>query len=756
MRPHDSIDIPAGELFDRVGSLVFVLNPDCDVVYANQTWYDVLGCEPSRELNLLRDLLHADHEAKVMEALQRHEDIPEITIKLRCADGHPVYLEGSIIAHKTDGVLAGHFCMFKDVSDHYERIRDLERAFELAGDMLGLVDFEGRFVTLNPAWQDVLGYEIDHMIGRYFIDFVLPEDRERTQAQAAKMVGDDGAPAINFENRYLCKDGSVRWLSWNATPLNENQRIYFVARDITERKRTEQQLDETVQQLRAILDNSGALIYMKDTDGRYILVNKEFEALVGRTADDIIGCTDEDLFEGEILDILTENEAKTLAAQHLMQFEERLPGEDGIYTYLTNKFPIHAPDGSVSAICSISTDITYRKITEMQLLLRNQAIEYSPTCISIADATLPDIPLIYINPAFERVTGYAALEVIGLNCRFLQGDDREQDGIKEIRAAIREQRSCSVTLRNYRKDGTMFYNELRLAPIHDETGRLTHYVGISTDVTERVQSADKIRAQNEALIAVNRALSLARKQAEDATRLKSQFLATMSHELRTPLNAIIGYTEIILAGMVGELNEEQHDYHERVLANADHLLQLINDILDLSKIEAGRMEIVNKSFHLGSWLDEVYATTRGMARDKGIEYQTDLDERLPEYVIGDGARIKQIAINLVTNAIKFTSEGYIKLSLRKHGREAMKLVVKDTGIGIPSHMQETIFEEFRQVDSSSSRKQGGTGLGLSIVRKLALMMGGNIRLRSQSGEGSEFTVILPLIEGVSGVDAMEE
>jgi len=191
-----------------------------------------------------------------------------------------------------------------------------------------------------------------------------------------------------------------------------------------------------------------------------------------------------------------------------------------------------------------------------------------------------------------------------------------------VRLALQEWRSCTVTLRNYRKNGEMFCNEMRIAPIFNHERELTHFVGISTDVTRRVRDQEKIERQNQALMqanhelqdmrvhaemsaqqihhqneelrAMNTSLALARQQAEDAAHLKSQFLATMSHELRTPLNAIIGYTEIQLAGMTGDLTAEQEDYQKRVLTNADHLLQLINDVLDLSKIEAGRMEIVRK------------------------------------------------------------------------------------------------------------------------------------------------------------------
>jgi signal transduction histidine kinase len=319
----------------------------------------------------------------------------------------------------------------------------------------------------------------------------------------------------------------------------------------------------------------------------------------------------------------------------------------------------------------------------------------------------------------------------------------------------------------------MFYNELRIAPIFNHEGHLTHFVGITTDVTRRMRDQEKIEKQNQALMqanhelqemrvhaetaaqqiqrqnedlrAANLDLGLARQQAEDAAYLKSQFLATMSHELRTPLNAIIGYTEIQLAGMTGELTEEQDDYQKRVLANADHLLQLINDVLDLSKIEAGRMELVRKTFDIRAWMNEVSTQTAGLAQDKRLGFECVIDGEFPARLVGDPARLKQIAINLLSNAIKFTDKGSVRFHIRQQTQEAWTMSVSDTGIGIPSHLLETIFDEFRQVDSTYQRKQGGTGLGLAIVRKLALMMGGNIRVASQLGDGSTFTIVLPLI-----------
>jgi signal transduction histidine kinase len=254
-----------------------------------------------------------------------------------------------------------------------------------------------------------------------------------------------------------------------------------------------------------------------------------------------------------------------------------------------------------------------------------------------------------------------------------------------------------------------------------------------------------MQAQNESLLRANRELAVARRNAEESTRLKSEFLATMSHELRTPLNAIIGYTEIQLAGMTGELNEEQTDYQMRTLVNAENLLRLINDVLDLAKIEARRITLTEKPFVVSDVIKSVVYQTKVMSEAKLLLLDYYIDPTLPTSVVGDYLRIKQILVNLVSNAVKFTDAGRVDIRVERVGDKNWELNVTDTGVGIPTHAQEYIFDEFRQVDGTSQRRHGGTGLGLAIVRQLATMMGGSVRVRSRIGEGSTFTINLPLV-----------
>ncbi len=271
-----------------------------------------------------------------------------------------------------------------------------------------------------------------------------------------------------------------------------------------------------------------------------------------------------------------------------------------------------------------------------------------------------------------------------------------------------------------------------------------------------VQQRDTLAQRTTDLTRANESLTVAKREAEAANQLKSQFLANMSHELRTPLNAIIGYTQIQLSGMVGQLPERAKAFQDRTLLNAKDLLRLINDLLDVSKIEAGRMELLPKPFNLRTLLRELDEQNRVLAEQKGITFTVSMDERLPQTIVGDQTRLKQIFTNLVSNAIKFTREGGVTLHAETAGSEVWRISVKDSGIGIPAHLHDVIFDEFRQVNDDQGSQHGGTGLGLAITRRLVVMMGGSINLKSEVGKGSEFIITLPLTIEAESIPAPTE
>lgn len=286
-------------------------------------------------------------------------------------------------------------------------------------------------------------------------------------------------------------------------------------------------------------------------------------------------------------------------------------------------------------------------------------------------------------------------------------------------------------------DGAQSWLQTSKVPLRDSSGKMIGVLGTYADITPR-KNAERDR---ERLI---KELQVANRIANENARLKSEFLATMSHELRTPLNAIEGFTGIILSGMGGvQLNDKAQRYVQRIRANSARLLNLINDFLDLSRIEAGRFELARMPFSPAQLSEKWQEQFSVLAEKKGLNFVVRLGDGLPDQLMGDEEAISKIVLNLLNNAVKFTEQGQVSLTLESQG-DQWSISVEDTGIGIPPHAREFIFEEFRQVDQSSKRVHGGTGLGLAIVQKLARSMGGTVNLKSEVGQGSTFTVTLPI------------
>jgi len=252
----------------------------------------------------------------------------------------------------------------------------------------------------------------------------------------------------------------------------------------------------------------------------------------------------------------------------------------------------------------------------------------------------------------------------------------------------------------------------------------------------------EIEQLNQAMTNLLEDLKAANSRLEEADRLKSVFLASMSHELRTPLNSIIGFTGIILMGMVGEVTKEQSRQLTIVKKNANHLLELINDLLDISKIEAGRVELSLEEFKLNDVISEVIETVSPAVNEKGLELLTNVPEGIMLY--SDERRIKQVIMNLVSNAVKFTEQGSVKITARVLEEEKLELSVIDTGIGMEKEGLSKLFAPFQQIEESLTKQYEGTGLGLYLSRKLADLLNGEIRVKSEYGRGSEFTFVLAL------------
>lgn len=293
--------------------------------------------------------------------------------------------------------------------------------------------------------------------------------------------------------------------------------------------------------------------------------------------------------------------------------------------------------------------------------------------------------------------------------------------------------------------GTLGLNSTHERQFNDAEIQLIQ--NVASAVTQALENAQLYTAVQQELAerrAAEQALAQARDKALEASRLKSELVAKVSHELRTPLTAIIGFTEMVQLGVYGDVSAEQEDILGNILQSADGLVVLVNDLLDVAQIEAGKLAVAYHPFKPQELISRIESTMNVLAETKNLELRTEIDKNLPKELFGDGDRIHQVLINLVSNAIKFTAEGYIHVKLHLLDEAQWALSVKDTGKGIPAEMHDMIFDQFQQVRFSPTREEGGIGLGLSIVKQLVTMMGGRIQLESQIGQGSLFIVTLPL------------
>ncbi len=357
--------------------------------------------------------------------------------------------------------------------------------------------------------------------------------------------------------------------------------------------------------------------------------------------------------------------------------------------------------------------------------VRDRALAAITSAVSIVDPVPAGGAILYANAAFESMAGYRADEVIGKPFGLMNGAETDPATVTLTEDALASGEALDTTLRSYHRDGTAFWNGMRLSPVRDKTGRVEYFVSVADDVTE------KIAADNELL--------RARKAAEKNAQLTTRFMANMSHEIRTPMNGVIGMTGLLIET---NLTEEQRDYAETIRSCGEGLLAVINEILDFSRIDSGSVQLEAIEFDISQCIESALDLVAASAARKSIGLEYLLDPGIPRTVIGDLTRLRQVLINLLGNAVKFTSEGEVQLSVSasrlSDGRWEVHFAVRDTGIGIPPARIDDIFKPFQQADNSTTRRFEGTGLGLSISRNLVELMGGRISVESEAGRGSTF------------------
>ena len=386
----------------------------------------------------------------------------------------------------------------------------------------------------------------------------------------------------------------------------------------------------------------------------------------------------------------------------------------------------------------------------------SRAVDQSPASVVITDL---EGRITFVNSAFCRVSGYEAQDVLGQNPRILKSGQMPESVYQQLWETITHGQEWRGELYNRRKNGELYWEAAVISGLTDDNGNVTHFVGVKEDITERKWAEAELRSNALALGRTVKALEESKRQAESATRAKSEFLANMSHEIRTPMTAILGYTDILAESIE---QPEQQEAIQTIKRNSKHLLDLINGILDLSKIESGKLQIEQLPTSPLAILGDVVSLMRVRAEAKGLLLKVGYFSPLPQSIQTDPTRLRQILINLVGNAIKFTETGDVKIAVRLADQDTanpkLRCEVIDKGVGLSPEQLGRLFQAFQQADASTTRKHGGTGLGLAISKRLAEMLGGDITVTSELGKGSIFTLTIATgpLEGIALLDQLTE
>ncbi|HKW88515.1 MAG TPA: response regulator, partial [Candidatus Acidoferrales bacterium] len=501
--------------------------------------------------------------------------------------------------------------------------------------------------------------------------------------------------------------------------------------DITERKRVEKALRESEERFRLIAETITEVFWISDPSiSKMFYISPGYEHVWGRSLESLrenprsfIEAIHHEDRERVTTDLIVQKEGKPF------DHEYRIIRPDGSIRWIWDRgYPVRDEAGTVTRYVGVAHDITARKLAEQSLRKLSQGMAQTADSILVTDK---NGVIEFVNPGFTHLTGFTQEEAIGQTPRILKSGNQSIDFYQKMWATILDGEVFRDTFVNRKKTGELFYEEKTIAPVKDEQGSITNFVAVGRDITLRRQAEEELKNAKEA--------------AEDANRAKSDFLANMSHEIRTPMNGIIGMTELALET---ELTPTQKEYLDMVKSSADTLLRVINDILDFSRVEAGKLELECEPFALRASIGETMKLLGHLAHRKNLElaWQTSVD--VPEWLVGDCGRLRQMLVNLVGNAIKFTERGEVVVSigLESSAKDSVDLHfrVTDTGIGIPADKQELIFGAFTQADGSTTRKYGGTGLGLAITQRLALLQGGRLWVESKLGKGSAFHFTLRL------------
>ncbi len=705
---------------------------------------------------------------------EHNEIITEITLK--CPDN---VVRDCLVSKYYSSVEGNTILWFTEVTEKNRIMDGLRRSEKRYRDLLEsmhegilVTNVEGDILENNASVRILLGYDKNRLREKNYWD-LTPSFWQPLEKKIFRELMEDGVEK-KYEKEFVHADGRMVITEVHALRLRsgglekETENIWIFIRDITQEKGSEREILERELKYRTILEYSPVPLMSEDysaireylwqlgnlgvDDVRSYLYRhpdevrkmvqmvkplevsqKALEFFEVGSIEELVEVYKQQKYTDDFIEAVTELLSAFLKGDNVFETEITSLTRYGKQKRVNIKWVL-VPGHELSwdmVLVAIS-DLSERLKYEDRLQVLSSAIYNSPASVVITD---PEGTIEYVNPKFTEVTGYTSDEAIGQNPRILKSGNLPDSFYKELWDTITQGEVWQGEFENKKKNGEIFWEHASIAGIRNKRGEIAHYVAIKEDITERK--------------ATELELIRAKEKAEESDRLKTAFLANMSHEIRTPLNAIIGFTEMLHSDTLDpQLREE---YFAIINQSSQALLHLIDDIIDVAKIEAGHIRIVPHKVDIISLLKELHISAKRdiMVNGKDVEVLLKVPWDGEFTVSVDSFRLKQILQNILNNAVKFTEKGEIEFGFRlKRGDTEIRFFVRDTGVGIPRDQQEVIFERFRQADDSSTRKYGGTGLGLWVARNLVELMGGTITVKSDPGVGSTFFVDLPLDKDV--------
>ncbi len=612
-----------------------------------------------------------------------------------------------------------------------ERYRSL---FQNKHNVMLIIDPKGgAIIDANPAAVNYYGWSREELCLMKIGQINLLKDKEiQSEMELAR-----SEKRNYFLFRHLLANGSVRDVEVFSGPITMQGRslLYSIINDITERKKTEIALKKSEARFRLLFENHSAVMILLDPEtGKIIDAN--------RAAVSFYGWTVEKLQQMHILDIsnvtpkVLENnmEKARFSTQNQFIFSHRkADGSLCDVEVFSNAIEIEGKN----LLYAIIHDVTERIQAENQLKKMSAAVEQSPTVVIITD---PSGNIEYVNPTFTKLTGFPAEEVHGKNPRILQSGLMPMTLYENLWRTITSGEIWHGEIQNKKKNGEIYWESAVICAIHNAEGVITNFVSVMEDITDQKLIIDELIS--------------AKENAEESDRLKSAFLSNISHEIRTPMNGILGFSQLLKEPHLS--GEEQAEYIDLILQSGQRMLNLINDLMDISRIDAKETKLDITETSLNTLLRDIYAFFKDQVNKKGLHFTytaglTDVESLIET----DADKLNQVLLNLIQNALKFTSKGGINFGYSKKG-DFLEFYVIDSGIGIPMEMQHKIFERFRQVNNSLTRAHEGAGLGLSITKAFVELLGGTLSVSSVEGAGSTFTFSLPYHPKQLAIPSLED